>query len=230
MKNKKQICLLDWDGTLRDGFTIVDWMIFLNEKRIISTEYVDKIRDLFKYYNDGRLSHDSLAVETSQVYAESIVGIEVNFLNKIASEYIIIDEARIFSFVRPLLNELREREVDLYVISGAPIEVLRAYGSSMHLDIIHGLEIASADGHYTNTPLVNPGISSQKKKIVELYRDKFLFAAFGNSVSDIPLFEASEKSVCINFHSHIDCKHCLKIDGNKASYRDIMLFLFTDGD
>ena len=56
---KEKVALIDWDGTIRKGFTIKEWIKFLvtklnrNDKSIIRS-----INALFLDYWNGKISHD----------------------------------------------------------------------------------------------------------------------------------------------------------------------------
>jgi len=230
MLTDREICLFDWDGTLREGFTIIDWIDFLCNKNTIDHKYKTLTLDLFDSYASGILSHDNLAIETGKIYAESIHKIDVNLLADIAFQFIETDESRLFPFARPLLKSLRDKFIRIFIISGAPIEILRAYSRTMFFDKIFGLEIASTDGLYTNNTVINPGSSSSKKKCLENYGKLPVLAAFGNSISDTPLFDAAPKFVAVNLRTQHSKKPYLEIDGKTASPRNIMRFLLIEED
>jgi len=197
----KNIALIDWDGTIRNGFTIIDWIKFLIKNTNKKNTLIDKIAKKFNEYDNNILSHDELANETAEVYAECLKGLNADDIAVLSDKFVMEDKNNLFSFSYGLFNLLKKYNIEPVIISGCPIEVLNSYKKNIEFKNIYGLKVNIINGIYHNNIIINPGISSIKKIIVEkkvLSNEKLALVAFGNSISDIPLFQRSKLSFVIN--------------------------------
>ena len=112
-----------------------------------------------------------------------------------------------------MLSLIKNKNIDIIVISGAPSEILSIYKERLGIDDIFALQLEILDGKYNGNILINPGISDIKRKVINKLlknSDQKVVISFGNSSSDLPLFESSPLNIIINNRN-------LKIS-NKAFY------------
>lgn len=193
--------LLDWDGTLREGFTIFAWADRLAEEGLLTPGAVGELRELREAYEAGALPHNELAARTARVLAAALRGGSTEPVERTARSFVDADLRLLFPWTRTLLQELGRRHVAAIVISGAPIEVLRAYAERLELSAVYGLRFEVRAGRYSGELLDNPGVEDEKLKVVEAVRAHFgdrIVLAVGNSESDRPLFRASPLSGVVN--------------------------------
>jgi hypothetical protein len=60
-----RIAILDWDGTLRPGWTLPDWIDFLVRTQVLDQEATVRIAPPFDHYAAGNIDHDRLAFEAT---------------------------------------------------------------------------------------------------------------------------------------------------------------------
>lgn len=197
----KNIALIDWDGTIRKGFTIISWVKYLivnfNEK----SDSLQKIIEKFNDYDNGALSHDELANATAHIYATYLEGRSAEKVEKIADEFVSLDKDNLFSFYTGLFDILREYNIRPIIISGCPIEVLNSYKKHVGFKNIYGLRVNIVDRIYTSNIIINPGVSTRKEEIVKqeiLQKNDLALVSLGNSTSDMPLFNNSKLSFIVN--------------------------------
>src|SRR4051794_35635685 len=65
------VCLLDWDGTLRKGYVIFDWTLYLAKKEMIDGVFVESMQSCFAQYEAACLSYEQMAERIVQIYAAS---------------------------------------------------------------------------------------------------------------------------------------------------------------
>ncbi len=125
---QRKIALIDWDGTIRDGYTIKEWIKFLiknsNKKDDLILETINK---MFIDYQKGILSHDQLADITAQIYADYLNGLDTTYINHLAKEFLSQDEKRLFSYSIKLFELLHNLKIQTVVISGCPSVILDLY-------------------------------------------------------------------------------------------------------
>ncbi len=200
-RDRQLLALFDWDGTVYPGFTLRSWTKFLVAQGLFSTTAQTQIADLFGLYYKGKIGHDELSNETSFVYAVGVSGQLVENISFAATEFIQSAEQRPYAFAGRVFNLLRSEGVQNIVISGVPAQVLRAYAKQFPLDQVVGLEIAidELSKRFTNAIVSNPGQSIGKKLAVRrLPQTARILLAFGNSISDLPLFTEAEIGIVLN--------------------------------
>jgi phosphoserine phosphatase len=202
---KLTLALIDWDGTIRKGFTIRDFCIFIAKQLDGPFCIVEHINKLFDKYHTGAISHDNLAKETALVYAKYIQGRTEIEISQIISEFLPCDKKSIFGFSQELFELLKSEGIKPIVISGCLTEIISEYKEEFGLSDILGLVPQIENGVYTGNIIENPGISSIKEKLTNSISHKGNLSAisFGNSDSDLPLFHSSAINVVVNNHDLI---------------------------
>lgn len=192
--------LIDWDGTIRSGFTILSWSKFLVENKIISPKIIKDLESLFNLYLIKQITHDQLAERSAYIYANYLQGIAVDKVKRQAFLFTESDRFYLIDISLKLLSYLIDNSVKIVVISGAPLEVLSQYKNLLPLSYVYGLELEHFDEKYTGKIISNPGIRETKKRLTEslIKRHWQIIVALGNSESDIPLFEAADIRVIVN--------------------------------
>ena len=199
--------LLDWDNTLRKGYTLFSWIDYLIGKGIIKSGVREEIGYLIQEYQNDNISHDQLAKEACYVYAQSIKGISRFFLNQQVRKYMSEDEAKLFRFTKEIFNLLKQYRIQPIIISGAPEDVINNYRVALNINKIYGFATEENNGIFTGNVLYNYGYNKNKK--VEEICNEFgnePKIAFGDSVSDFEMLNRANKSIIV-------CK-----DGKKPNY------------
>jgi len=209
-KQKEKVAIIDWDGTIRHGFTIVDWMEYLYKHKIVGSHHIYKLKSYFQQYSDGDLSHDELAEITGNLYAKALRGKSYEKIRMLAEKYIRIDKKKLFKEMVSLLENLKSINIKIVIISGAPLEVLEQYAVILDFHKVYALKIdRDESGIYTGKVEENPGISVIKGKIIEGLRKQYIIIyGFGNSESDVPIFKSAKQPILINIDS--SSEHLIK--------------------
>lgn len=199
----RKIALLDWDGTLRRGFTIADWCKYLCDSGLLKLALLERLEAQFQTYSMGAMSHDELAVAAAEIVARGLSGLSVQEVAEATKRFIHTDQGSVFRFGIDALTNLAQLGYSAYLVSGAPGSVVKSYTFpvDLHLDF-HCLEFISVGGIYTGELASNPGISSIKETIVNgimshIEGAHFVFAV-GNSESDQPLFKYADVGLVID--------------------------------
>ena len=220
----KKLALLDWDGTLRSGFTIKSWIAFLVKEKLFDSSVEDSLLNLFNDYLYNKLTHDELSQSTAEIYASALKGFKERDISLAATRFLYEDKNLLNSFSLPLFSFLKKYEISIAIISGAPIEVIRAYKTMFNFDEIFALECEIEDGIYSGNIKVNAGDSKEKNKVITsiAFTNKYNFYfSMGNSSSDIPLLMASPIKAIVNnkdlvsyiqSNSQIDTKQILLLE------------------
>lgn len=190
MNDLLRVALLDWDNTLRPGFTLTDWVHFLDSRKHFDHPIAYEIYALMDSYSEGTAAYSEIAQKAPYLYARGLRGREVDTIHKNAREFIEVDRDRLFGFTWPFLSLLKERNIGIRIVSGCPDEVLNAYVTLLGQGKVYGLSAEHIDGVYTGNIAANHASTDGKKKAAAEIADRGpIFLAVGDSESDLPLFE-----------------------------------------
>jgi phosphoserine phosphatase len=215
-KLKNSVALLDWDGTIRDGFTIMDWVGFLLRRKLVTLDILCRLKDAFSARAHGKISHDELAFRAAAIYADSLSGSHCECISKEAMQFIDQDRCKILPLSLEIIRYFQAQKLQVVVVSGAPHEVISCYRKLYGLSEIHGLQLETKSGIYTGNIVENPGISAGKREVVsEMLAAKTgsIVVAMGNSDSDMPLFDAAKVKIVVNNPSVRTAGACLHLNG-----------------
>lgn len=189
--------LLDWDNTLRKGYSIFSWCNFLVEKAIIDKTSLYRINLIKQKYEQRLISHDDFAKNACEIFVNYLQGISVNKIAALEKEFIDIFKKDVFSFSKGILNCLENNNYKIIIVSGAPKSLIRQCVADNKNVIVFGLEFEKNNNKYTG--LVKRNYGFNKNEIVDLLIAKYgkPSIAFGDSSSDVYMLNESKKSVLI---------------------------------
>lgn len=196
-----RVCVADWDGTFRHGFLTAAWVDYLVARGLFPSASQAALRHTLASYEAGSLSYATLVTDTASIYANGLKGVLSSSLQQVAQEFVGDDRHQLFPFVPVLLRFLCKRGVTTHIVSGSPEEPLRAYARLLPLSSIAGLTLAvDTRGRHTGTVTCNHGLAHSKAAAVRRLKDSRaqVVLAIGNSIADMPLFEAAAFRVWIN--------------------------------
>jgi phosphoserine phosphatase len=190
--------LLDWDNTLRKGYTLFSWIDYLINIGTISSTVRNEIDYYISQYDTQKISHDQLAEYTCEVFAKSLKGLNKNSLEKQIQDYMFEDNLQIYEFTQEIFNVLNYNNILPIVVSGAPSEILEKYRIRFNLYQIYGFVAGVENNIYSGKVKSNYGYNKSEKVDVicnEMGGEPII--AFGDSVSDFSMLSRSKKSVIV---------------------------------
>lgn len=189
---KQAAAVLDWDGTLRRGYEIVDWTNFLDESGRFDHQTADRQRDLVSNYLAGAITYTQAVFDVAVIYAEGITGRKVQDTLTLAARFAKSDDA-IFDFTPALFDLLIRNDVKIVLISNTPQVLLEEYKKLFTLTEVHGLQIGEQAGSWMNQVIMNPGLSQVKKRVVaDLAATYDILVGMGDTHEDAPLLESAK--------------------------------------
>lgn len=184
--------LLDWDNTLRRGFTITAWTKYLCDKKAIKEETYNKLLRQFELHQAKKISYGQLATSTTEVYAQALTGIDLITIENLAHSF-CLEDTDVFSYTDKLFDSFKKKRIDTVIISGSPEIVLLQYAKRFGFSEIYGMDVELVDGKYTGK--VKQDFGAEKNLIVSKIcheRKRMPVIAFGDSTSDEPLLSAAQ--------------------------------------
>lgn len=191
----QRFCLSDWDGTLRPGFILDDWLEHLATEGIVGIDFAAACNHLIAEFHKGLLPYNDLVLEAASVYASALKAVSQHEITLSAQRFVYADRSNLFPFTETLLALLQRNNIDTIVVSGGPVEVLEAYCHILPISSVYALRLKIGDsGHYTGEVLENHGLLQEKHRVVQSLKSqrKEVFLALGNAPTDQPLFASTK--------------------------------------
>lgn len=199
---KRGVVLVDWDNTLRAGFTVTAWAEYLAGRDLFSA--LPTIVTLFdRFRNDASYDYEVFCGEMAAAYAEGLAGQSRDKVLTAAASFVRVDNHHVFGFVRSLCEYFAERQLSVIVLSGAPEEPLTQYASTLGFELAGALRLEVEDGRYTGHVIENCGLSHSKHDaVVRVSSLKDVVVALGDSLSDMPLLNAASVGFVVRGAAH----------------------------
>lgn len=187
----KNCAVLDFDGTLRSGYTISAWLKFIQNSFELGYDFLSEFDELLKAYQKKNILYEELVVYAGEIYADACLGIHHNKLEALAEEFVKEDTLNIFPYTSELFEAFRESETSVFVVSGAPELPLKAYSKYLGIDEIFGLRLATTnDGECNGNIKINFGTANNKYSVVSNLAKQFTISvAIGDAESDWPILK-----------------------------------------
>jgi HAD superfamily phosphoserine phosphatase-like hydrolase len=182
------VCLLDWDGTLREGYVILQWTQYLARKGEIPKRFVEAMEKCFEYED-----YEQMAECVVETYASSQKGLRVADVDRLAIAFAESNPGT-FAFAAPLIKYLRRKKIEPIVITGSPNTVVKHLAKKIGVHRCYGLELKiDRSGAFVGTYEFNMAIEKNKRMLVKRLETEFrdVRLALGNSGSDGPLLEVA---------------------------------------
>lgn len=198
MNEVMEYAVFDWDNTIRKGFTLFSWMDFLYEEKFLDTKVRGCISCVQNQYTKKQINHDEYAKKSCETYSSAMKGVSEDIRNRLVKKYIQYDQQSLMPFSQSLFEYMNRYDIKPIIISGAPQYILEEYKNMFGLGDIFAFSEEYNKGLCTGKVAYNYGVDKRKtvKKLNKVFGMRPLIG-FGDSYSDIPLFEMSEYAFCI---------------------------------
>ncbi|MEO5378153.1 MAG: haloacid dehalogenase-like hydrolase [Magnetococcus sp. DMHC-6] len=205
------IALLDWDGTMRRGYTMESWLAFLEQQSRAATGTHALFRQLYNNHKQGNLGYDAFLDSAAQLYAQQLQGSSQKEILALANHYWEQDRPHLFDFASKLLDHLSHCGFQIILISGAPAEVLNLYAQGEYfskdqrpvwfMEIV-ALEMEIDNGIFTGRIAANPGtLHGKREAVAQVLANKsgdVIRLGAGNSNSDQPLLDSARLALIVD--------------------------------
>lgn len=198
---RRRLALLDWDGTLRAGYTLMDWTRHLADCGLIDGRDATEVRATLAQLRSDTAEHDRVIERAAALYASAVAGVRTDQVQCAATRFVAGDKPTLYPFVVPLLRWLEIRRIEPIVISGAPEMILRRHADRLGISEAFGLTVRSVSGRFAGMVGANPGTSAMKRKYLESlvrHSGDEIAVALGDSASDVPMLENAGLAIVID--------------------------------
>lgn len=188
----KKVIISDVDGTLVKGSLVLNHACYLHTNKIIDLE------DLPTRWKRSKKNENRIT-ELAEAYRESIVGKTAEDLHvKDFVKNLVNDPNNFYSSV-PRLAQLKQTGWNVFLISGSPSYLLTPFARSFGFRSKGSLYRKNDDGAFTGECVGMFGAEAKRKHIGSLkIHPEAKVLAFGDTMSDLPLFERANYSVLVD--------------------------------
>jgi HAD superfamily phosphoserine phosphatase-like hydrolase len=193
---KPAIAVFDCDGTLWDGDSGYDFMVWSIEKGLVSRNASDWIDSRYRLYRAGQVSELAMCGEMVQIY-DGLQELEVR--KAAATFFRSLFAHRIFPEMRSLVEELKAQGATIWVVSSTNNWVIeegvRDFGIPASRVISARAEVT---GGVVTTKLLD--VPTDEGKALSLVRAgvKAPDVVFGNSIHDAAMLEIARQAYPVN--------------------------------
>ena len=188
-----RIALLDWDNSLHLGFTMGPWMHAL-ARDAAETLTADRFDGALADYEAGDLAYDAFALLAEELYTALMDGRPVADVEAVADRLVPVDPLR--PGTPELISALLASGIRPILVSGAPIEVLRAHAAALGIapsDVTGWTLDRDRDRYLGRLASGNTARGGSKGRIVAAHQaaGAEILLGVGDSDADRPLVDAA---------------------------------------
>jgi phosphoserine phosphatase len=196
LSREPAVAVFDCDGTLWDGDSGYDFMVWSLEEGLVSRNASDWIDSRYRLYRAGQVSEKAMCGEMIQIYD----GLrEAEMRAKAAKFFELRFAHRIFAEMRTLVEQLRERGTQLWAVSSTNNwvveEGVRDFG--IPPERVLCARLAVADGVVTSKLLDVPTGEGKAQSLIRAGVAK-PDTVFGNSVHDAAMLGIARQAYPVN--------------------------------
>ena len=178
--------ILDWDDTLRRGFSAIEWIGFLHERKAFSSSCFGQMTDLLHQYSKRSIGYNDFVNHYADIYFRGIQQVKEERLNEAARLFALHERGQVANFTFDLLYYLETSSYDVLILSGSPQIFLDHFFRDYSFRVMGLKKPATGDSNYS-------GGTDTKLKTYQQERVKYSFiGTMGDSPSDQPLIEAAD--------------------------------------
>ena len=200
-----RVVLLDWDNTLWPGFTVLEFSTLLVTRGLIDESVPADLEAAHDAYRkkaatneDVGAAYDGFAVTAEEIYLGGLRQPGVAQLEQAGEDFAALHD--VYSSTPRLVEAIRAHGWLPVVISGAPIEPVRARARRMGIESIFAWQLLASNGTAMRGLLFgNTARRLVKERLIQLLREQAtIVAGFGDADADEPLLEAALLGVMLD--------------------------------
>ena len=171
---------------------MIDWVEYLTDQKLIPPMFARSMREHQRSWREGKRSYHDFLHEIISAYQAIEAEIDLQQLREVAGAFVAQDRSYLEEGVvgSTLLQLFENLRVDVHIVSGGPLAVLREYRDR------HGC-IKRVTGISSRTAASS--VLVLKQDVARIRTSSPVLFGIGDSETDIPLFETSHCPIGINF-------------------------------
>jgi len=206
MIEQKKLAVLDFDGTLSNGYISMEFLDYLYAKEIYPSELYDQQMEIFEQVKSGDLSYDDWCEQWARLWALGLKGQKVKDITRKAKYFFRSFKKNIYPASYKLIQYLKELDYYVVCLSAGEHELIELATSElgMHDFWASCLSFDQGTMEYNGRDLVHLYRPDAKKRILRsvIFSDEGLTRkgsiGMGDSLSDADFMELLENPIATN--------------------------------
>ena len=186
----RKLFVIDWDDSLRIGYSAVDWISSLHNTGLFSNYYYKKLKQTIELYKTKKIDYNQFVNVYADIYFKGTKSVDSLQLEKQVQLFAKTEiEHNLSHFALDLIDYLKNSGYTILVISGSPQILVSQIFNKLIKDgelYVHGITEDNSERTYS-------GSSEAKVDIFKRYVDDFsLIGAIGDSPGDYEILKQSD--------------------------------------
>ena len=198
IQKNKRVCIADWDGTLSDGYTALHWIKHLSKLDFINKKYIEEFQKQILRFKQGHINYRKLVIMGASIVARSLKGKKAQEIDIATNGFSHQVLKYIYPFVFDFIHLLKEHDIKLIVISGAPKKALDQVCKKIGVDELYAFDLNIDKNNLVIGDVSNNyGLIEKKQEIVNVIVSRYseVILGMGNSDYDSPILEAAKNKL-----------------------------------
>lgn len=197
----KRYAFFDVDQTIYNGFCTSTFYLFLAKNHYVKDTDViyKKDRQIGVDFKNGKLNYAEISEKVVLLTADILKGIEEKKVIEWQEEF-MVHHNNLFPWVKDLFNLLKEKEYEIYFISGGASPGINAVATYLEIDKVYASNLSIKNGIYTGEVEVFLNYEEKTKlihRIVGHLPNSFKIG-FGDSMGDVDMLSHMNVSFLYN--------------------------------
>lgn len=183
--------LIDWDNTIHRGYTIYGLADHLVAEGLVDERVRSAFMRLRSAYKTEAIDYADYTIQTCEAFAAALEGRSLEAYRTCVAAYVHAGKPGLFEDAPALFELLHRYRIGVYLVSGAPAELLRAYRDRLGISDIFAFELEEREGLLTGKVACNYGVDKGRvlRNPLFLAPENVHVLSMGDAVADVPLLD-----------------------------------------
>jgi len=200
---QRKVAVFDIDGTVFRSSLLIELTEALVDAGIFPESARRAYLKSYKNWFDRKGSYEKYLNAVIKAFNKNIRGVSRSDFLKVSLKVISFQRNRTYRYPRELIKELRRENYYILAISNSPREIVDRFCRKWGFDKVYGrVYKTDTKGRFTGSILYEDLISDKEKILKRaIEKEKLTLkqsVGVGDSESDIPFLNRTEKSICFN--------------------------------
>lgn len=194
----------DIDGTLFRNSLLIEHFHLLSKDNVINKKiWHDKVKPIYKKYQDRKGAYDDYLYTASLLYQESIKGLDKYIIDKYARMVIELNKSKVYQFTKKAIKFHKKRKDKVFVISGSPDFLVKEFAKIYGADHTIATKYLYDEEEKFTGKILPMWDSKNKKDSIDFLAEKYKVDlasshAYGDTNGDFSMFEKVGNAHAIN--------------------------------
>lgn len=195
---KRKAALIDIDGTIYDGFTIMDLALDQQKTGFLSDTTISKLFSIYEKYKSGTVPYEETAHMALIAWGHGLKNQRYNDIEAHTKAFFDAHH-KLHSFAPKLVDILEKKGYDSTIVTGEPQFIGEYFTEKIDAQYCLSSVYEVDQGTFTGKTLASLGTREGKREAIKsLHISLSKSVSFGDSEGDIDMLELTDIPFCVN--------------------------------